>query len=237
MKKKCYFVMGAKGGVGKTIIELLLANYFSSRGINFVAFDADGENRGKSSSFAHAYPHAKDVNLKDVEALDSLLREASENDITLVDLPANASADFIGWFSQIASPETLDYLNLELIAIGVITPEQGTLSSVIEWAQKLQDSCSYWVVLNERVANPAGKAKEALFLEYYGTEIGRQFKQVAKPTEVHIPFLYPGTAAQLARAAMLPHEALEGKKIDFLNGCRLRDWVKKVEVQLEEAID
>ena len=233
MKNRIYISLGGKGGVGKSVAVILFADFLVKNQIPFLAYDCDSENSGKASSFSTAYAEAAKVNLRSVADCDRLITEAAEYPITLVDLPANASADFHEWFEAVAKPETLEALNLEIIGLGCVTPEQGTFASVATWASKLQDSMRYIVVLNDRAQQKVALPREQLFPEYFNSSTGKQFREAFKPTEIQISGLYSGSMVQLAKSGLLPSLAVAHSAIPLLDRSRIHTWTSKVHEQLK----
>lgn len=219
------FTLGGKGGVGKTLTLATVADYLTSKHIEFSAFDCDTENAGKESAFSASVPSAGRPNLRSLKDCDNLLTAASETScsVTLADLPANASGDFLEWWDQVVSGETLEALNLRLVGIGVITPEPGTLASVIQWSQRMQDNCEYVVSMNHRVDQRVKQSREQMFTEYY-SDGARRFVEVAKPKVVEIPALTPSAMTHLLRAHQLPGEATTNTNIPLLDRARIRTW-------------
>ena len=226
--------MGGKGGVGKTILATLFADYFTSNSIPFTAYDCDMENMGKAASFSNAYPAALKSNLRSVSDCDKLLSSAGESSITLIDLPANSSGDFMGWWESVATPETLDALNLQIVGLGSITPEAGSFASVAQWATTLQDSMKYVVGLNHRVLQRVAIPKEELFREYFHSKVGKQFRELLQPIEIEIPGLYEGSMALLARSGQLPTEASSSPGSPILDRARIKSWTRSVHDQLTQ---
>ena len=224
-KKTLIFTMGGKGGVGKTLTLTSLADFLMSKGGSFQAYDCDGENAGKDSAFSAALPGVGRPNLRSLSDCDKLLNAAADGSesVTLADLPANASGDFMEWWDQVINPDTLGALNLRLIGIGVITPEPGTLASVIEWARRMQDNAGYIVAMNQRVDQRVKVEPASLFVEYH-SPAGRSFVNAAKPCEVVIPALTAGAMTHLLKAHQLPGEAATNPAIPLLERARIRTW-------------
>lgn len=224
-RKTLIFTLGGKGGVGKTLTLTTAADYLVSKQIGFAAYDCDTENAGKDSAFSAAIPTAGRPNLRNLQDCDKLLTAAAEgeDDVTLADLPANASGDFLEWWDQVVSSDTLEALNLRLVGVGVITPEPGTLASVIQWGARMRDNCNYVISMNQRVDQRVKVTKEQLFPEYYSIT-GREFAEAAKAREVEIPALSPVAMSHLIKSHQLPGEAAANANIPLLDRARIRTW-------------
>lgn len=231
--KNLILTLGGKGGVGKTLSLATLADYLTVRGREFVALDCDTENSGKASAFGSLLPEAGTPNLRSIADCDRLLTTAAQAEcgLTLADLPANASGDFLAWFEQVADEETLQALDVRIIGLGVITPEPATFASVAEWAAALQGRATYVVIKNHRTAQRVEKSASELFPEYYGTETGKKFRKLFAPVEIELPGLYAGSMAAFLRAGRLPSEIDATTQIPILDRTRIRTWTARAHEQ------
>lgn len=233
MKNQLIISQGGKGGVGKTVALLTLADLLETKNVTFKAIDADMENVGKAAAFS-SYLDAESANLRSIADCDKLLTLAAENPVTLVDLPANSSGDLMPWLDGSITPEVLEELNLEIIALGAITPEAGSFASVVQWAGLLQDRASYIVALNHRFAARVPATKEVAFSEFYSSKIGKSFRESFDPKIIELPGLYEGSALLWARSGILP-SAFAASTAPILDRTRVRSWIKNIHAQWELA--
>lgn len=235
-KNRLIITLGGKGGVGKTSALISLADYLTISDRPFIALDADGENRNKTTAFSHAVPQAEPVKLHKLESMDRLLQVAAENGMVLVDLPANASREFIVWFDSVVTEDILDELNLEIFGIGSITCKPGTFASVAEWAAKLQHRFTYTVVLN-RAEAAADDTNEEAFSEFFGSRAGQSFQEIFTPPIVEMPFLGTGAIQLMAVAGGLPTAVSYSSHGIFTDRVRLRGWVQNMHRQWQEVFE
>lgn len=224
--------LGAKGGVGKTLAVLSIADFLTANNVPFAAFDCDTENAGKAAAFSTAYPKAQSINLRSIKDCDKLLNAAAETELTIADLPANAGGDFLAWWDQVATPETLEALNLQIVGIGVITPEAGSFAAIAQWASCLGCRVKYIIGLNHRTQQRVEVSKEEAFPEYFGSKVGKEFRAAFAPQEFEIPGLYEGSMLALAKSGQLPSQAAENPIIPILDRSRIRTWTAKINAQL-----
>lgn len=234
MKKQLYITAGGKGGVGKTIALLTLADCLKAQDIPFGAIDADTENDGKDGAFG-SYLDAETVNLRSLEDCDRLIGLAAENEVTLCDLPANAGGDIMPWFESVISPEVLEALDLEITLIGSVSPDAGSFASVCEWAGKLQDRVKYILVLNRKTMQRTGRTLEQTFPEVYATKTGQQFLKGLKPAIVDIEGLFEVSMRLWAKSGQLPSAAAVSPEIPILDRARVKNWVSKIHPQWVKA--
>jgi hypothetical protein len=93
-----HFIGGEKGGVGKSVVARLCAQYCIDRAIPFVAADADGSH-GALLRFYSDY--TRPIDLSEYESADAILGLATESERrVLVDLPAQSDRLLSAWIQE-----------------------------------------------------------------------------------------------------------------------------------------
>jgi hypothetical protein len=94
-----HFIGGEKGGVGKSLVSRLLAQYLIDRELPFLGFDTD-RSHGALLRFYSGY--ASPVLVDRYEALDSIIEAAIEqpNRRLLVDLAAQTYDPLVKWMDE-----------------------------------------------------------------------------------------------------------------------------------------
>jgi hypothetical protein len=93
-----HFIGGEKGGVGKSVVARLCAQYCIDRSIPFVAADADGSH-GALLRFYGDY--TRPVDLTELQSADGILSLATESDRrVIVDLPAQSDRPLAAWILE-----------------------------------------------------------------------------------------------------------------------------------------
>ncbi len=165
--------VGGRGGVGKTFVIALLAAWLRSLGLRIQAIDLDDENK-KGCGLAHFVPDAERVDLHATAGLDVLLDlSQSEGDAMLVDFPAASSYVALPWFQEMQ--DAVKELGLRFMVICVITDYPGSLESTLLWADALQDTVDYIVVLN-----PLGD-RNATFSYWKDARQAMDFRKAFRP--------------------------------------------------------
>lgn len=96
---KIHFIGGEKGGVGKSLLARVLAQYFIDHEMPFLGFDTD-RSHGALMRFYSGY--ASPVIVDRYEALDSIMEAAVEdpNRRILVDLAAQTHEPLVRWMDD-----------------------------------------------------------------------------------------------------------------------------------------
>ncbi len=95
---KIHFVGGEKGGVGKSVLARLLAQYHIDRGLPFAAFDSD-RSHGALLRFYGEF--SRPIVLDDFASADQIMEAALERDQDiLVDLAAQTAQPLQRWIEQ-----------------------------------------------------------------------------------------------------------------------------------------
>lgn len=96
---RIHFVGGEKGGVGKSMLARLLAQYFIDYGVPFAAFDTD-RSHGTLTRFYSEY--TQHVVAESYEALDRIVETAIEQPgrRILVDLAAQTHDPLVKWMDE-----------------------------------------------------------------------------------------------------------------------------------------
>jgi len=90
-----HFIGGEKGGVGKSVVARVLAQYFIDRSLGFTAVDADGSH-GALLRYYKDYSQAADLDAFD--SADQIMDGALGADRrVLVDLPAQSARPLARW--------------------------------------------------------------------------------------------------------------------------------------------
>jgi hypothetical protein len=92
------FIGGEKGGVGKSVVARLVAQYCIDRAIPFAAVDADSSH---ATLRRHYADHTRAVDLARIESADEIMALATEADRrVVVDLPAQSERLLLAWMLE-----------------------------------------------------------------------------------------------------------------------------------------
>src|SRR5260221_2101421 len=142
------FTQGGKGGVGKTTVVTALTDWIRKNGFDPVLLDLDSENRDKSS-FQSFYPEAQKIDIHAPDSLDRVFHFLEKpGTILIADQGAGSGAETFSWFDRTAEI-VREFANV--ISIGIVTKDPGSVESLLTWAYHLGDRVRYLIVLNELV--------------------------------------------------------------------------------------
>lgn len=98
-QSKIHLVGGEKGGVGKSMVARLLAQYFIDHAMPFVGYDTD---RSHGALLRYYTGYASPVLADRYEALDAIVESAAEEPgrRVLVDLAAQTHAPLVKWMDE-----------------------------------------------------------------------------------------------------------------------------------------
>ena len=155
-----HFIGGEKGGVGKSVVARLCAQYCIDRALPFVAADADGSHGALLRFYAD---YARPIDLTDAASADQLLELATEEDRrVVVDLPAQSDRLVSAWIDEAGI--------LELAA------ESGV--KVVFW-HVIDDGKDSLVTLGRLLARYGGRAKFCVVKNARPGEVLHAFRRVA----------------------------------------------------------
>jgi hypothetical protein len=141
-----HFVGGEKGGVGKSVVARLLAQFFIDRQLPFVALDADGSH---GSLLRHYADYARPVDLNHFESADEILALATETDRrVLVDLPAQSDRPLSTWITEAGALELARESNVEVVFWHVMDDGKDAVFTLDRLLSRHGTAARYHVVKN-----------------------------------------------------------------------------------------
>lgn len=141
-----HFIGGEKGGVGKSVVARLCAQYCIDRSIPFVAADADGSH-GALLRFYGDY--TRPVDLSEYESADGVLALATESDRrVLVDLPAQSDRLLAAWILEGGVLELAAESRVRVVFWHVIDDGKDALTTLDRLLSRYGEKASYCIVKN-----------------------------------------------------------------------------------------
>ena len=122
-----HLIGGEKGGVGKSVVARVLAQYMIDKKLDFVGFDTD---RSHGSLVRFYSDFASPMLIDSYESLDTMVELAAENpgERVLVDLAAQTHERLVKWIDESGVLEALGEHGLSLTYWHVMDSGKDSLS-------------------------------------------------------------------------------------------------------------
>jgi hypothetical protein len=145
---RLHFIGGEKGGVGKSVVARILAQYFIDREIPFIGFDTD-QSHGSLRRFYADY--AQTVAIDRYEGLDSIVEAATEQPgrRVIVDLAAQTQELVARWMLDSELLEIREELGLSPSYWHVMDAGRDSADLLAKLLDRFADRLPLIVVLNE----------------------------------------------------------------------------------------
>jgi hypothetical protein len=145
---RIHLIGGEKGGVGKSVVSRLLAQYFIDRQLPFVGFDSD-RSHGALVRFYSSF--ASPVLIDRYESLDAIVEAATENPgrRILVDLAAQTQEPLTQWMDESQLLEVASELGLQIRYWHVMDAGHDSVDLLKRLLDRYENRLNYVIVLNQ----------------------------------------------------------------------------------------
>lgn len=151
-KPRLIVTHGEKGGVGKTTVARVIADYLKSNELAFRAFDAEGET-GQLLRFHPADTSAIDVSdAASVAPVLDYLMDGTGKRLALVDLGARSGADLKSWLYRGGALEEAGAGRLGITIVYVLGGAVDSVGHLKECFSALGREMNYVIIKNQGVA-------------------------------------------------------------------------------------
>jgi hypothetical protein len=223
-----HLIGGEKGGVGKSVMARVLAQYYIDREIPFQVFDAD-LSHGAMSRYYGDYTEA--VDLGRFESADRIIEQAAEAGLTtIVDMAAQSSRQLDRWISEAGLLELAAELELGLTFWHVMDDGADSLKLFRKLLDGYGETARYVVVRN------FGRGSD--FSAFDTSEAARQAQQMGAQL-IDLPGLHPPTMRKIDHidasfwAAANNTSRELGPTLGLLERQRVKTWLNKSYAQLD----
>ena len=143
-----HLIGGEKGGVGKSVVARVTAQYFIDRGQPFLGFDTD---RSHGSLLRFYSDYASPVVVDRYESLDTIIEAATENPDKriLVDLAAQTHDPLVKWMDESGVLETTGDLGITLTYWHVMDSGRDSVDLLKKLLDRFGSRLNYVIVLNQ----------------------------------------------------------------------------------------
>jgi hypothetical protein len=219
-----HFIGGEKGGVGKSLVARLLAQYMIDRGLPFLGFDSD-RSHGALMRFYTDY--ASPVVIEDYESLDKVVEAATEDAQRrlIVDLAAQTHRPLVKWMEESGMLELARDFGIGVRYWHVMDSGRDSVDLLTRLLDRFGAQLDYVLVLNQL------RGEEFDILEASGQK-ARALALGAKI--VTLPKLHDATMTRIdARSTSFWAAANDGVGLTLLERQRVRVWLGKAYAELE----
>jgi hypothetical protein len=159
-----HLIGGEKGGVGKSVVARLLAQYFIDRTIPFVGFDSD-RSHGALMRFYGGY--ASPVLIDRYESLDAIVEAASENAErrVLVDLAAQTQDSLTKWMDESQLLDVAPEIGLRIRYWHVMDSGRDSVDLLRRLFDQYSNRLNYVIVQNQLRGDDFGILQRSAELE------------------------------------------------------------------------
>ena len=143
-----HFIGGEKGGVGKSLVARVLAQYMIDKQLPFLGFDTD-RSHGALMRFYSAY--ASPVAIDKVESLDAIVEAAVDQPgrRILVDLAAQTHDSLATWMEEAGVIGLADELGMKLFYWHVMDTGKDSVDLLRRLLDRFGTGLSYVLVRNQ----------------------------------------------------------------------------------------
>jgi MinD-like ATPase involved in chromosome partitioning or flagellar assembly len=143
-----HLIGGEKGGVGKSVVARVLAQYMIDKNIPFVGFDTD---RSHGSLMRFYTEFAAPMLVDSYESLDTMVELAAENpsERILVDLAAQTHERLVRWMEESGVLEALKDHSLALTYWHVMDSGKDSVATLKTLFDRFGARLNYVIVLNQ----------------------------------------------------------------------------------------
>lgn len=216
-----HLIGGEKGGVGKSVVARLLAQYWLDRSKPFISFDTD---RSHGALLRYYSDFAEPIEISKVEDLDKIIEASAPPDArVLVDLAAQTERDLHAWIEAGDVLELAREQGIRLVLWHVMDDGKDSVSVLSRLLQRYGDRANYVVVLNK------GRGKD--FRLFHESDAAASVNRLAAPL-LEIPALHASTMQKIDRldksfwSAINNHSGPE-ESLGMMERQRLKVWLRE----------
>lgn len=226
-----HLVGGEKGGIGKSVLSRILAQYYIDKEIPFKAFDGDLSHGALMRYYAE---FTDPVDIRKFESADRIIEEAAESGRhVIVDLPAQASFTIDRWMADTGLVELSSEIGINLTLWHVLDDGTDSVRLLENTLSTYGDGPDYVLVRNY------GRGSDFSFFDE--SEAKAKAESVGARI-IDIPGLHAGAMRKIDRvgaslwaAANNKDEAL-GPTLGLMERQRVRVWLNNAYKALDEVL-
>jgi len=216
-----HLVGGEKGGVGKSLVARILAQYFIDHSIPFLGFDSD-RSHGALMRFYAGY--ASPVLIDRYESLDAIVEAAGENpeQRVLVDLAAQTQEPLTKWMDESQLLAVAPEIGLHIRYWHVMDAGKDSVDLLKRLLDRYETQLNYVIVRNQirgddfAVLDSSGELERAQALKASVITIKRLHEASMNKIDAHSSSFWAATQTT----------DKDGAGLGILERQRVRTWLK-----------
>jgi hypothetical protein len=227
---KIHFIGGEKGGVGKSVVARVVAQYLIDNNMPFLGFDTD---RSHGSLLRFYADYASPVIADSYESLDTIIESATEqpDKRVLVDLAAQTHGPLVKWMDESGVLEMAGDLGLTLTYWHVMDSGKDSVDLLKKLMDRFGSRLNYVIVLNQL------RGEEFDILEQSGEklrarELGAKFVTLKKLHEGVITKIDAGSTSFWAAKH---RSETDVKGLGLLERQRVKYWLKNAYEEIDRV--
>jgi hypothetical protein len=225
---KIHLIGGEKGGVGKSVVARVVAQYMIDKQIPFIGFDTD---RSHGSLMRFYTDYASSVVVDSYESLDTIVEAAAEHpdQRVLVDLAAQTHEPLVKWMDDSGVLETAAELQVGIWYWHVMDSGKDSVDLLKKLLDRFGSRLNYVLVLNQ--------LRGEFFDTFYQSgerEHAKQFNaSVITLKRLHEPVINKIDAGSTSFWAAKNKSVTEVKGLGLLERQRVKLWLRSAYEQID----
>ncbi len=229
-QSKIHLIGGEKGGVGKSMVARLLAQYFIDHEMPFVGFDTD---RSHGALLRYYAGYASPVVADSYAALDAIIESAVDQpgQRVLVDLAAQTHGALVKWIEDSGVLDLADVSGLTLYYWHVMDAGRDSVDLLARLLDQFGPRLHYVLVRNQLRGDDFGQLDKS----------GEQDRainlgaQVITLKHLHDPVVQKIDAANASFWAARNNTGKEGPGLGLMERQRLKMWLSHAMAELDRV--
>lgn len=225
-----HFIGGEKGGVGKSVVARVLAQYFIDKDIPFIGFDTD-RSHGSLLRFYEGY--ASPVVVDSYESLDAMIEAAIEEPEKriLVDLASQTHDPLAKWMDESGVLDLAGEAEIALHYWHVMDSGRDSVDLLQKLFKRFGTRLNYVLVLNQlrgdnfELFEKSGAKEEAMALN----------ARIVTLKRLHEPVIAKIDAGSTSFWAAKNKSASDPNGLGLLERQRVKLWLKHAYEEIEKA--
>jgi hypothetical protein len=225
-----HFVGGEKGGVGKSMLSRLLAQYFIDRKIDFIGYDTD---RSHGSLLRFYAEYASTTLVDRYEALDQIVEAAVEHPTrrVLVDLAAQTHDPLVKWMDESGVLDLADVSGIEIDYWHVMDTGRDSVDLLTRLLDRFGQRVHYVVVRNHLRGDDFSQLERSGQLER-AVGLGAKVMDLKR---LHEAVVLKIDASNSSFAAARHYTGIDGAGLGLMDRQRLKMWLAHAYGEIERV--